>query len=54
MGKISDNIKYGNDDATLEDIKNAAKMAKIDHYINTLPHGYDMFINEEADNISQG
>lgn len=53
-GKISDNIKYGNDTATLDEIKEAAKLAKIDHYINTLPNGYNMFINEEADNISQG
>ena len=53
-GSIEDNIKYGNDNATLEDVINAAKLAKIDHYINTLPNGYNMFINEEADNISQG
>lgn len=53
-GSIAENIKYGNDDASMEEIITAAKLAKIDHYINTLPHGYDMLINEEGDNISQG
>lgn len=53
-GTIADNIKYGNDNATLEEVKEAARNANIDHYINTLPQGYDMLINEEGDNISQG
>ena len=53
-GSIADNIKYGYDEATMEEIMEAAKTANIDHYINTLPHGYDMVINEEGDNISQG
>lgn len=53
-GSIADNIKYGRDDATMDEIIGAAKNAKIDHYINTLPKGYQMEINEEADNISQG
>ena len=53
-GTIEQNIKYGNDDATLEQVMEAAKYANIDHYINTLPHGYNMVINEEGDNISQG
>ena len=53
-GSIADNIRYGYDEATMEEIMEAAKTANIDHYINTLPHGYDMVINEEGDNISQG
>lgn len=53
-GSIADNIKYGRDDATMDEIVKAAELAKIDHYISTLPLGYNMFINEEGDNISQG
>ncbi|HHW79524.1 MAG TPA: ABC transporter ATP-binding protein [Acholeplasmataceae bacterium] len=53
-GTIAENIKYGKDDATMEEIIKAAENAKIDHYVKTLPKGYQMKINEEGDNISQG
>lgn len=51
---IKDNIKYGNLQATDEEIHNAAKSAHVEHFINTLPGGYNMIINESADNISAG
>lgn len=53
-GTIMDNIRYGNLDASDEDIIKAAKAAYVDHFIHTLPDGYNMVINEEANNISQG
>lgn len=53
-GTIRDNIRYGRLDATDEEVIAAAKAAYVDHFINTLPHGYDMELNEEASNISQG
>lgn len=53
-GSIADNIKYGNENATKEDVINAAKMANVDHFIKTQPDGYDMIINEESSNISAG
>jgi len=53
-GTIRDNIRYGRLDATEEEIIEAAKAARIDHVIQTLPGGYDMIINEESSNISQG
>ena len=53
-GTIKDNIRYGKMDATDEEIERAAKAAHIDHFIRTQPNGYDMVINEEATNISQG
>lgn len=53
-GSIKDNIRYGKLDATEEDIIKAAKAAQVDHFVRTLPSGYDMIINEEASNISQG
>jgi len=53
-GTISDNIRYGNLDATDEEIITAAKAAQADHFVRTLPDGYRMMINEEADNISAG
>jgi ATP-binding cassette subfamily B multidrug efflux pump len=53
-GSIADNIKYGNENATREDIINAAKMANVDHFIKTQPDGYDMILNEESSNISAG
>lgn len=52
-GSIRDNIKYGTNASDEEMIK-SAKVALIDHFIQSLPHGYDMEINEEASNISQG
>ncbi|MDO5726064.1 MAG: ABC transporter ATP-binding protein [Tissierellia bacterium] len=53
-GTIKENIRYGRLDATDEEVYEAAKAAQIDHFINTLPKTYDMVLNEEADNISQG
>lgn len=53
-GTIKDNIAYGKEDATFEDVVNAAKAAHADHFIRTLPQGYDTILNEEASNISQG
>jgi len=53
-GSIADNIRYGNLNATDEEVKDAAKAAQAHHFIRTLPDGYNMVINEEADNISAG
>lgn len=51
---IKENIRYGKLDATDEEVYEAAKAAQVDHFIRTLPGGYDMEINEEASNISAG
>lgn len=53
-GTVMENIRYGNMDATDEQVIAAAQAAHIDHFIKTQPKGYDMLINEEATNISQG
>ncbi|MGO8693403.1 MAG: ABC transporter ATP-binding protein [Rectinemataceae bacterium] len=53
-GTIRDNIRYGRPDATEAEVIEAAKTAHADHFIRALPQGYDMVINEEASNISQG
>lgn len=53
-GTIRDNIAYGRDGATEEEIVAAAKAAHADHFIRTLPEGYNTVLNEEASNISQG
>ena len=53
-GTIMENIRYGRLDATDEEVVAAAKCAYADHFINTLPGGYDFVINEEGANISQG
>lgn len=53
-GTIHDNIAYGKKDATEEEIIAAAKAARADHFIRTLPEGYNTVLNEEASNISQG
>ena len=53
-GSIKDNIKYGNTEATDEEVIAAAKAAHIHRFISTLPDGYDTLINEEATNISHG
>lgn len=53
-GTIRDNIAYGRQDATEEEVIRAAKAAHADHFIRTLPEGYDTVLNEEATNISQG
>ncbi len=53
-GTIRENIAYGRPGATFEDVVRAAKAAHADHFIRTLPEGYDTVLNEEASNISQG
>ncbi|WAH37738.1 ABC transporter ATP-binding protein [Alicyclobacillus dauci] len=53
-GSIRDNIAYGREDATDEEVVAAATAAHADHFIRTLPDGYDTVLNEEASNISQG
>ena len=53
-GTIRDNIAYGREDATEDEIVRAAKAAHADHFIRTLPENYDTIINEEATNLSQG
>ena len=45
---------YGNENATLEDVKRVAKLAQIDDFIESLPNGYDTIISENGDNISKG
>jgi ATP-binding cassette subfamily B protein len=51
---IAENIRYGHLNATDEEVRAAAAVAQADHFIQTLPGGYNMVINEEASNISQG
>ena len=51
---VRENIRYGKLDATDEQVEDAAIAAHVDHFIRTLPDGYDMIINEESDNISGG
>jgi ATP-binding cassette subfamily B protein len=53
-GTIRDNIAYGREGATEDDIVKAARAAQADHFIRTLPDNYDTMINEEASNLSQG
>ena len=53
-GTIRDNIAYGRDGATEEEIITAATAAHADHFIRVLPDGYDTILNEEASNLSQG
>ena len=53
-GTIRDNVRYGKLDASDYDVVEACKTASVDHFIKTLPDGYDMILNEEADNISGG
>lgn len=53
-GTIKDNIAYGRDGASMEEIVAAAKAAHADHFIRTLPLGYDTVLGEDASNISQG
>lgn len=53
-GTIMDNLRYGRLDATDEEVYAAAKAARVDHFIKTLPGGYEMELNEEFSNISQG
>lgn len=51
---IMDNIRYGNLSATEEEVIAAAKTAQVHHFVKTLPDGYNMTLNEEASNVSQG
>ncbi|MGL4346018.1 MAG: ABC transporter ATP-binding protein [Cellulosilyticaceae bacterium] len=53
-GSIKDNIAYGKEGSTLDEVVAAAKAASADHFIRMLPEGYDTILNEEASNISQG
>lgn len=53
-GTIKENIAYGNLNATDSEIVEIAKTAHVDHFVHSLPSGYNMVLNEEADNISQG
>ena len=53
-GTVRENIRYGRFDATDEEVEAAAKAAHVDFFIKTQPGGYDMEINEEANNLSQG
>lgn len=53
-GTIMENIRYGRLDATDEEVIKAADAAHADHFIRTLPKGYDMELNEDASNVSQG
>ncbi len=53
-GTIMDNIRYSKLDATDEEVIKAAKAAHVHHFISTLPDGYNMILNEEASNVSQG
>ncbi len=53
-GTIRENIAYGREDATKEDIVRAAKAAQADHFIRTLPESYETVLNQETTNLSQG
>ncbi len=51
---IMDNIRYGDLDATDEEVCQAARTANVDHFVRTLPEGYNMVLDEETSNISHG
>ncbi len=53
-GSIYENIRYGNDQASSAEVKEAAKAAHVDDFVHQLPDGYDTILNEDASNISQG
>jgi ATP-binding cassette subfamily B multidrug efflux pump len=53
-GTIRENLSYGRPDATEDEVIEAATAAHVDHFVRSLPHGYDMVLDEEANNISQG
>lgn len=53
-GSIMENIRYGNLNASDEEVINAAKAAHVHHFVKTLPDGYNMELNEDASNVSQG
>ena len=54
QGSIMENIRYGRADATGDEVRAAARAALADHFIRTLPGGYDFELNEDASNVSQG
>ena len=54
QGTIADNIRFGNLEATDDEVRSAAEAANVDHFIQTLSEGYDTVINQEASNISLG
>ena len=54
QGSIIENIRYGRADATDDEVRAAARAALADHFIRTLPGGYDFELNEDASNVSQG
>ncbi len=54
QGTIRENIAYGREDATEEEIEEAARAAHVDHFVRTLPDGYDTVVDDEATNVSQG
>lgn len=53
-GTVEENLRYGRQDATLEEIKQAAKASNVHHVIESLPKGYKTVISEDSDNISAG
>ena len=53
-GSITDNLRYGNQHASLEDVKKAAKVSNVDHVIEALPRNYSTKISEDSENISAG
>ena len=53
-GTVAENIAYGRDDATREQIREAAKAARVDHFIRTLPKGYDTILDDEIFGVSMG
>ena len=53
-GSVKNNIRYGRSEATDEEVIQAAKAARVDHFISTLPGGYEFTLNEDGTNISQG
>ncbi|MCL2869465.1 ABC transporter ATP-binding protein/permease [Candidatus Saccharibacteria bacterium] len=53
-GTIQENLRYGDLQANQDEVKVAAKTAHVDHFVHSLPHGYDTILDEDADNISAG
>ena len=53
-GTVMENIRYGNLEATDEEVIEAAKMAQVDHFVRTFSEGYNTVLNEDSTNISQG
>ncbi len=53
-GSVMENIRYGREDASDDEVRAAARAALADHFISTLPGGYDFELNEDASNVSQG